>query len=677
MRRLYSSFALDRLSILQRISGGMGIILLLLVALSIYSWRTISAVHDQADYVNVSAVETAAVTRLAARVGQTRAQVSQYALSENDVDLREAQRFLNGLDGEIKSVTAAYASAGTDTRTIDQLRGLTERYRDSVTATIEAINARRFNIAELEQAATELSTTVAAIVEALNHDAPDAGALDDAIRLMEVFQSSNASAARFLASRNPADSDTARVNMQAMDRSLQALETRNITNHRVQRFLNALKEPIDRYEKAAAGVVAASERFAGVAVDRQAVATALIEVTDRIRSEATAAQVGTVRGMMTAVTTARQLEPLASALAIIAGLFLAFVIGKGIVRPIEQITDAMRALAEGKTDIDIPHLQHRGAIGTMAETVRVFRDNKIEADRLAGESETERQAKVRRAQNLEVLNRRFEATATALTSTLASAAAGLQQSAEAMFAMTEQAGRRSGTVKEVAQRASANIGTVANAAEELSSSIDAISESAERSSAVATKTMEGAHGTNEAVRALAQDAQEIERVFSLIKAVAQQTNLLALNATIEAARAGQAGRGFAVVASEVKTLAAQTSQATDEIESQVAKVQSVTANVVAAIQNIIGEIDEMNIIAASVAAAVDQQRAATRTIAQNAQQALSSAVEAVNAMVGIEEVSTATKVEANQVLDAAGRLSRQSDDLHTEFDRFVAGVRTA
>lgn len=260
---------------------------------------------------------------------------------------------------------------------------------------------------------------------------------------------------------------------------------------------------------------------------------------------------------------------------------------------------------------------------------------------------------------------------------LVSAAAGLKQSAEAMFAMTEQAGQRSGTVKQVAQQASANIGTVANATEELSLSIDAISESAVRSSALASKTMEGAHGTNEAVRALAEDAQKIERVVSLIKAVAQQTNLLALNATIEAARAGQAGRGFAVVATEVKALAARTGQATEEIELQVAKVQSVTANVVAAIQDIIAKIDEMNTFSASVAAAVDQQRIATRTIAQNAQQALSSALEAVNAIVGIEDASTATKIEANQVLDAAGQLSRQSDDLHIEFDKFVAGVRAA
>ena len=176
---------------------------------------------------------------------------------------------------------------------------------------------------------------------------------------------------------------------------------------------------------------------------------------------------------------------------------------------------------------------------------------------------------------------------------------------------------------------------------------------------------------------MAADAREIERVVSLIKQIAEQTNLLALNATIEAARAGQAGRGFAVVAGEVKALAAQTGRATEEIEAQVSRVQAVTATAVNAIQDIVTRIGEMNVIATTVATAVDQQRVAARTIAQNAQQALSTAMETVHALAGVEEAATATKTEANQVLGAANQLSRQSDDLRVEFDGFIAGIRTA
>ena len=677
MRQLKSFFGIDRLSILQRVSGGMGIILLLLVGLSISSWGTITAVHDKAQYVNSSMGESAAVTEFAARVGDTRARVTQYALSENDGDLHAAQRSLDLLQNQIRSVIEAYGLAGADNVSIDQMRGLADQYRNSVTATIDAINTRRSNTADLVQSGTELSTTIAAIVEALAHDASNAGALDDAIRLMEAFHSGNASATRFLASRNPADSDTTSVDLQAMSESLRALQARDVDNRRVQRFLKAIAEPFERYERAVNGLATATNRFAHVTADRNTATSTLIAATDQIRWETTEAQLSMVRGMTGAVTSARHLNYLVSALAIFAGLILASVIGRGIARPVQQMTTVMRDLARGRGDVVIPYLGYRNEIGDMAEAVRVFRDNKIEADRLMNENETERQSKERRARSLEALNRRFESTAAALTSTLSSAAAGLKQSAEAMFATTEQAGERSGTVKVAAQQASANIETVAHAAEELSVSIDAIGDSAYRSYSLSTKTTEGAQSANRAVQELAEDAREIERVISLIRQIAQQTNLLALNATIEAARAGQMGRGFAIVAGEVKALAAQTATATDEIEAQISRIQSVTANVVTAIQDIVTKIGEMNVIATSVSTAVDQQRGATRTIAQNAQQAASIAVEVVHAIASIEGASATTKIEANQVLDAAGQLSRQSDDLHIEFDKFIADVRSA
>ncbi len=677
MIRLKSFMILDRLSILQRVFGGMCVVLLLLVGLSVYSWRTITDVYDKAAYVNSSVAETAAVTELASLVGQTRSEVAQYALSENDSDLRIAQRSLDRLQANIDSVREAAVWGGSDTGIVDRLKKLADQYRSSVVATIDTIDSRKANAIALAESATGLNTTVAAIVETLAHDSGDSGALDDAIRLMEAFHSSDASATRFLASRNPADSDTTRVDIQAMSRSLQALQARNVSNPRVQRFLKAMIAPVEQYQKALEGLISATERFARVAADRDKAATTLIGATREIRLAATEAQLGTVSGMMITVTSARHLEYFASILAIVAGVILAFVIGRGIARPIQQITAVMRELADGRIDVVIPPVGRRNEIGAMAEAVQVFRNNKIQADRLASENEAERQTKEQRTKTLEALNRNFESTAAALTATLASAAVGLKQSAEAMSTATEQAGQRSAAVKTAAQQASTNIVTVASATQELSASIEAISDSATRSSLLSTKTTEEALTANRAVQALVGDTHEIERVTGLIKQIAKQTNLLALNATIEAARAGEAGRGFTVVASEVKDLATQTSKATEEIASQIAGIQFVIAKAATAIQDMVTKISEMSAITTSVAAAVDQQRDVTRTIAQNAHEASSIAVEVVRAVASIEDATATTKMEAHQVLDAADELSRQSDDIHVEFDKFIVGVRAA
>jgi methyl-accepting chemotaxis protein len=171
---------------------------------------------------------------------------------------------------------------------------------------------------------------------------------------------------------------------------------------------------------------------------------------------------------------------------------------------------------------------------------------------------------------------------------------------------------------------SSNVQVVATGAEELVASVGEINHQVHLALEVSQEAVRKAEETTDIVSGLSAAAQRIGDVVGLINQIASQTNLLALNATIEAARAGEAGKGFAVVATEVKTLAAQTSNATKEIGTQIAAVQASTGGAVGAIEQIAGIIGQINMISTGIAGAMNEQSAVVRDIAQNMQSAAGS-----------------------------------------------------
>jgi methyl-accepting chemotaxis protein len=174
---------------------------------------------------------------------------------------------------------------------------------------------------------------------------------------------------------------------------------------------------------------------------------------------------------------------------------------------------------------------------------------------------------------------------------------------------------------DASMEAAKNVQAVAAGAEELGASIAEISRRMSESSQATVRAVRQAEETKAIVATLLTATSQIEKVAQLITGIADQTNLLALNATIEAARAGEAGKGFAVVASEVKSLAMQTSRATESIGTQIAAVQTATSQAVGAIHQISGTIESMSGIATAIAAAVEEQDACAREMAANMQTA--------------------------------------------------------
>jgi methyl-accepting chemotaxis protein len=351
---------------------------------------------------------------------------------------------------------------------------------------------------------------------------------------------------------------------------------------------------------------------------------------------------------------------------------------RAIVRPILELTDVIRVIASGKTDVSIPGLDRRDEIAVIAKATQLCRDSVITAAQLATERESEQhQAKEKLGQQLEALNQRFQATAGLLVATLLSAAVDLKANAETMTQASYDTGQRAIAVKEASGQAFKNVGDVATATEELSASIAEIDRRFEQSVAISKTAVAEAQRTDVAVAALVADANKVGEVVELIKHIAEQTNLLALNATIEAARAGTAGRGFSVVANEVKALASQTAKATEEIGARVSQIQMTIRNSVADLRGIVSTIGHMQSIAVEIAAAVQQQTTVTHDIARNAQLVATSTREVTQTVAAIEEASDRTGNVAGQVLDAASALSRHADELATEVTEFFTGVRAA
>lgn len=206
------------------------------------------------------------------------------------------------------------------------------------------------------------------------------------------------------------------------------------------------------------------------------------------------------------------------------------------------------------------------------------------------------------------------------------------------------------------EQTSSSVQTVAAAAEELVASIQEISRQVQTALDVSQNAVGEAERSSEIMSGLSEDAKTIGSVIELIDGIADQTNLLALNATIEAARAGEAGKGFAVVASEVKSLASQTSKATEEISAQVSSVQETTGNAVEAIESIMAVIKNIGEIATSISSAVEEQTAVTNDISSNMQSAaqgvemITTNMQSISAATAQIRSSTQNVREASQSL---------------------------
>ena len=363
---------------------------------------------------------------------------------------------------------------------------------------------------------------------------------------------------------------------------------------------------------------------------------------------------------------------------LVVALLASLALTRGISAPIQAMRAVMEQLARGDTSVVIPGVGRKDEVGGMAEAVRVFKDTMIETERLRAEQEAlKRRAELDRREAMLTLAGRFETSVGGIVESVVASALELQTTSRSMASTSQETSQRSTTVAAASEQATQNVQTVASAAEELSASIREISQQVTHAGTVIQQGVQQTIQSNSHVQGLAKAAEKIGEVVRIISDIAGQTNLLALNATIEAARAGDAGKGFAVVASEVKTLATQTAKATDEISAQIRMIQEATGLAVQSILGVTETIGRVNETAAAIAAAVEEQAAATQEISRNVVQAAQGTQEVSGNIVGVRQAAQQAGDEAAHVLASADGLSRTGEALKGQVAAFLQEVRAA
>jgi methyl-accepting chemotaxis protein len=239
--------------------------------------------------------------------------------------------------------------------------------------------------------------------------------------------------------------------------------------------------------------------------------------------------------------------------------------------------------------------------------------------------------------------------------------------------LTSSAGEttdRANNVATAVRRISSNVTAVATGSEQLGASIGEIAQNAGSAAQVTSEAVDLTRQANEAVDKLGTSSREIADVLKLITSITEQTNLLALNATIEAARAGDAGKGFAVVAGEVKELAQETARASGDIGHRIAAIQQDTTSAVQAIARIGGVINDVNQFQTTIAAAVEEQSAATAEINRSVTDAATGSAQIVTHIAAVATAANDTTGAAHRAQDAARLLADTSADLHRAVNTF-------
>ncbi len=662
-----------------RIFGGFALVLSFLVLLAGFAIVQVEGIGGTVNELVSSAAGDAGMSQVRAALLGANGAVEKFIRTWNVGDKEAAAKAIDNVSKLSDQVEQQYGKLQAIAEGIDPVRTALATYRGSFTAAADAVDRLRAATIKTDAHGATAGLDAAGIQVALaNRTDPER--LFQPLRLAAAVDGVRVSLMRFgmtLATADAADAKQTLANTQAV---IAATETEIApTNEpKLKSLVTALKAELSADATALEDVIKVAGELRAKQTELTKASTAIEEQVNKINQ-----RLGVVRaehGSKTAAAVAatRQTVIVAAAGALVLGIVLAWLIGASVSGPIRGMTDRMQSLAAGELDQPIPGGESRDEIGRMARAVEVFRDNALAVRRMEQEAAAQREAaEADRARMMTDLAGRFEQGMQGVIAGVGGRADDMGRSAGDLAKVAERGRGLAEAVANRAEQASVNVQTVASATQELAASIREISSQVQRSVTVSNRATHETQRTSELVHGLSSAAEKIGTIVQLIQAIASQTNLLALNATIEAARAGDAGRGFAIVASEVKNLASQTAQATEQIASQIATIQGATGETVTAISQFDATVREIAEISNAIAAAVEQQGAATGEIARNVEEAATGTAAVTREIVDVRAVAGETDAGAEAALAVAAALQEQAVSLKGNVADFLKTIRTA
>ena len=657
-----------------RLYGGFGALLLFCAALAGFAVWQLGDIRGKVATLTLQSTNTIRAGEIATELQAIRRAILRYAFDHDEKSFAEAET-------RLKKSTELLETAEKATIAEERRAAYREIAKD-----VEELKAKRLALGDavkqmvagrdlLFSDGDKMAADVQKFVDAAEKTdlAQSAAALESKVLLVRVANW------RLLATRDEKGVATFRTNVAKAQQQITILEKADLPQNLVA-LLAPVKTGVGKYseafEKASSNLLRADEIYyksiSPMTVSAIGKLDAVKESIDKAFRQTTTETDGLISSTVT-------MQEIVAGAAVMIGLLIAFLIARGIIRPLSGLTAGMKELAGGNFAVVLPGLDRKDEVGDMAQAVETFKVKAEERAREEAEAKANQDqiaARQRKADMVKLADN-FEAAVGEIVETVSSASTELEASATTLTSTAERAQELTTMVAAASEEASTNVQSVASATEEMASSVNEISRQVQESARMANEAVDQARKTNDRVGELSKAAARIGDVVELINTIAGQTNLLALNATIEAARAGEAGRGFAVVASEVKALAEQTAKATGEIGQQISGIQAATQESVGAIKEISGTIERLSEISSTIAAAVEEQGAATQEISRNVQQAAQGTQQVSSNITDVQRGASETGSASSQVLSAAQSLSGDSNRLKLEVGKFLSTVRAA